>query len=112
MRRKWIYIAPLAILGGIVFIGIGGVVVQALWNWLVPPIIGLREVTFWQALGLLALCRILFGGSGRRGHVGRNVRRRVKERREQMTPEQRERFREGIGAHLGFGQSTDETKEL
>jgi hypothetical protein len=67
MRRhwKWIVIAPAA-LTGILVIGatlafIGGEIVKQLWNWLVPPIFGWREVTFWQALGLLALCRVLFG---------------------------------------------------
>jgi hypothetical protein len=35
-----------------------------LWNWLLPPLFGWRQITFWQALGILALCRILFGGFG------------------------------------------------
>jgi hypothetical protein len=111
MRRRFFFLAPFLLLGFLGLIAFGGFIVQQLWNWLVPPVFGWRELTFWQALGLLALCRILFGGSGWRGHVGQNVRRRAKERREQMTPEERERFREGIGAHLGFGQSTGESKE-
>jgi hypothetical protein len=49
------------------FIFLGGLVVQWLWNWLLPDIFGLREVTFWEALGLLTLCRILFGSFGRGG---------------------------------------------
>src|SRR5256885_16875293 len=59
-------IAPLAILGIVVFTAIGGGVVMLLWNWLAPTLFGLRLVTFWQAIGLLALCRILFGGFGLR----------------------------------------------
>ena len=35
---------------------------MSLWNWLTPPLFGFRTITFWQALGLLAFCRILFGG--------------------------------------------------
>jgi hypothetical protein len=35
-----------------------------LWNWLMPTIFGLTTICFWQALGLLALSKILFG----RGH--------------------------------------------
>jgi hypothetical protein len=46
------------------FIFLGGLVVQWLWNWLLPDIFGLREVAFWEALGLLALSRILFGSFG------------------------------------------------
>jgi hypothetical protein len=51
----------------LIFIALGGVVVQLLWNWLVPSLFGLRVVTLWEALGLLALSRILFGGFGRGG---------------------------------------------
>jgi hypothetical protein len=51
----------------LVFIVLGGLVVQLLWNWLLPGIFSVRQVTFWEALGLLALCRILFGGFGRGG---------------------------------------------
>src|SRR6266496_2151660 len=36
-------------------------------EWLVPDLLGVRRVTFWHALGLLALCRILFGGFGKGG---------------------------------------------
>ena len=31
-----------------------------LWNWLMPGIFNLPEITFWQALGLNALSTILF----------------------------------------------------
>jgi hypothetical protein len=51
----------------VLFIVLGGIVVQWLWNWLVPDIFGLRPIRFWEALGLLALSRILFGGFGRGG---------------------------------------------
>lgn len=43
------------------------VAVMLLWNWLMPVIFGLTTITFWQALGLLALSKILFGRGGRRG---------------------------------------------
>jgi hypothetical protein len=51
----------------IFFIIFGGFVVQWLWNWLVPDLFGLRRLTIWEALGLLTLSRILFGGWGRGG---------------------------------------------
>lgn len=59
---KGIALGITAALAFAVFIVLGGVVVQWLWNWLVPDIFGLRQLKFWEALGLLALCRILFGG--------------------------------------------------
>jgi hypothetical protein len=93
MRKRLIFIAPLAILGMLLFIAIGGEVVLHLWNWLLPPLFGWRQITFWQALALLALCRILFGGFGGRGFPRSNIRRRMAERWERMTPEEREKFR-------------------
>ena len=94
---RLILIAPLAILGMVIFAWIGGEVVMGLWNWLAPGLFGFKQVTFWQALGLLALCRILFGGFGLSGGGARsNSRRRMRERWSQMTDEERERFRHGL----------------
>lgn len=109
-RKRLIWIAPLAIVGMVVFIFIGGEVVLHLWNWLLPSLFGWRQITFWQALGILALCRILFGGFGFHGSPRSNIRRRMQERCEHMTPEERERFRQGMRARWGFGPSTSESK--
>jgi hypothetical protein len=97
MRKKWIVLAPLAI---VIFIAIGGEVVLHLWNWLLPALFGWRQISFWQALGLLALCRILFGGFGGGSHRS-NFRRRMAERREQMTPEEREKLRQSMRSRCG-----------
>jgi uncharacterized membrane protein len=102
MRKRWrlVFLAPLAILGLLLLIFIGGEVVSLLWNWLLPPLFGWREITVWQAIGILALCRILFGG-----HIYRpNSRRR--------SHEERERFRQAMRERFGVGASTSETKEL
>ena len=97
---KWLFVA--APLGFAVFIAIGGEVVMLLWNWLLPALFGLRQITFWEALGVLALCRILFGGFGLTGGGGRShSRRRMAERWEQMTPEDREKLRQGMRSHGG-----------
>ncbi|HEV1995281.1 MAG TPA: hypothetical protein VGR03_13205 [Candidatus Acidoferrum sp.] len=117
--KRLIFIAPLAIVGMLLFIAIGGEIVLQLWNWLLPSLFGGRQITFWQALGILALCRILFGGSGWHGSVRSNLRRRMEERCknrmeercEHMTPEERERFRQRMRERFGFGPSTGESKE-
>jgi len=109
MRRKWIFIIPAAILGILLFITLGGVAVRQLWNWLLPPLFGWHSITFWQALGLLALCRILFGGLGRHGAYSKS-RRRMAERWERMTPEERERLRQGMRGRCGFGPSPRESE--
>jgi hypothetical protein len=74
-----------------------GFVIMGLWNWLLPGIFGLHPITFLQALGLLILCKLLFGGfhGGRSGRDWR-WRRRMMERWEKMTPEEREKFRESF----------------
>ena len=110
--KKMIFFAPLAILGIAVFIAIGGEVVLHLWNWLLPSLFGWRLITFWQAVGILALCRILFGGFGRHhgGHSGFRRRMWMHERCRHMSPEERERFRQGIREGWGFGPSTGESK--
>jgi hypothetical protein len=102
MRKRWIMFAPLAIVGMAIFIAIGGEVVMQLWNWLLPMLFGWRQITFWQALGLLALCRILFGGFGLRGGGPRSrVRQRMSERWEQMTLEDREKYRQSFRGRWG-----------
>ena len=115
MRPRWkkmIWIAPAAIVGIALFIAIGGEVVLHLWNWLLPPLFGWRVITFWQAVGLLALCRILFGGVSGRGFHRSNWRgRRMAERWEHMTPEEREKFRHGMRGRCGdFGAPAAEPK--
>jgi len=92
MRKKWI---PLLFLGFLAFVAVGGLVVRELWNWLLPPLLGARTVTFWQALGILALCRILFGGFGVRGGHGGG------KRGGRMTHEERERLRHGMPSQGG-----------
>jgi hypothetical protein len=109
-KRKLFFIAPLAILGMVLFIAIGGEIVLRLWNWLLPPLFGWRQITFWQAIGILALCRILFGGFGWHGSTRSNVRRRMAERWERMTHEERERVRQGMWGRCGFGPSTSESQ--
>jgi hypothetical protein len=71
-----------------------GVLVMWLWNWLLPPLAGWHRIAFGQAIGLLVLCRILFGGL--RGHGGWGWRHRMHERFAQLSPEERERFRERL----------------
>ncbi len=95
-KKKWIWLAPAAIAALVLLIALGGEIVRLLWNWLLPPLFGWPQVTFWQALGILALCRILFGGLGGYASPRSGVRRRIAERWEAMTPEERERFRQGM----------------
>ncbi|MFT4221369.1 hypothetical protein [Dysgonomonas sp.] len=46
-------------------------IVMLLWNALIPSIIGWTGINYWQAAGLMILCRFLLGGFGRFGKFGR-----------------------------------------
>ena len=85
---------------GIAIAGLLSFVVMELWNHLLPEVVGARSITFWQALGLLILSKILFGGFRRGGPPAWGWKRRMAERWEKMTPEEREKFRAGWG-HCG-----------
>ena len=94
MKARWLVVAPLALVAMTLFLALGGALVMALWNWLLPSLFGWPTLTFWKALGLLALSRILFGGFGLRGGPGRF-----------RTPEERERMRQRLRERFGFGAS-------
>ncbi len=106
MKRYWLLralkIVPLVIIGVAVF----GYVLMSLWNWLVPPIIGWKAIGYWQALGLFVLARIIFGFGGHGRHM--HWRGRMAERWERMTPEEREKFREGMRARCGHREAPPE----
>jgi len=53
--------------GGIIFIALVllfGYITMRLWNWLMPEIFSLGAINYWQALGIIVLAKILFGGFG------------------------------------------------
>ena len=75
--------------------------VMSLWNWLMPAIFGVHAITYWQTLGLMLLCWVLFGGlrGGRGSRHGweHGMRRRW----ERMSPEEREEFLKGLRTRWG-----------
>jgi hypothetical protein len=72
-----------------------GGLVMLLWNWLMPELFfGAKEITYLQALGLLVLSKILFGGF--RGHERWHC-----SRPEHMTQEEREKLHAGIRRWCG-----------
>ena len=121
--KRVLLFAPLAILGMALFIFVGGSIVMGLWNALLPALFGLPAISFWQALGILLLCRILFGGFGMGGgshsrsrrardRIADRVAERVAERLENMTPEERERLRQRMRERRGEGPPNGQTQPL
>jgi hypothetical protein len=80
--------------------------VMWLWNWLMPVVFGLHAISFWQALGLLVLSKILFSGFRGRPGFGETGGWSFIRRWQSMTPEEREKFRAGLRAGCDpFGSS-------
>ena len=112
MKRYWFRRGLRFLLFGLLFMGLAGLVVMTLWNALLPTILGVSAITFWQALGLLVLSRILFGGYGFRGrgdygrpNTGRSVwKDKMKERWQTMTPEQREQMKQQLRDRCGYNR--------
>ena len=72
--------------------------VMALWNAVLVDAVGAKPLSYWQALGLLLLCRLLFGNWGRRGRGGPPA---LRDTVAGMSPEQRARFREHWRSRCG-----------
>jgi hypothetical protein len=111
MKRHWFLRGLKFALFAVLFVVVLGFVVMSLWNWLTPALFGWHVITFWQAIGILILSKILLGGF--RGRPGSHMhwRRRMMERWEQMTPEEREKFRESMRGRCGpFGRAVAEPK--
>jgi len=104
MKKKLLFL-PLVLAG----VALLGWVVMLLWNWVMPGLFtGSLQIDYWRALGLLVLCRILFGGfHGRHGH--RHGGRERWQRWQAMTPEERAQFHKD---RHGFCRPNKEQKDL
>ena len=72
-------------------------IVMLLWNALIPTIIGWGVINYWQALGLMVLCRLLLGGFGNMNKWGfaSDAKRGFKEMQghlHKMSPAERREF--------------------
>lgn len=114
MKKWWI----LKVLTGIVLIALAvllfGFIVMELWNFVVPALFDGPVITFMQALALLALSKILFGGfrGGWRSRCGCHGgkwkgkhywRERIEAKMAKMAPEEKERFKDQMRAKCGHG---------
>lgn len=107
MKRFWIMKGIKVALLAVAAVGVFGWAVMTLWNWLMPPLTGWHAVGFAQAVGLFVLCRILFGGLRGRGGMGWH---RMRERFEQATPEERERWRGSLRERFGHAPAAPDQR--
>ncbi len=87
----FIVVAPLFIFGF-------GYIVMLLWNALLPEIIGVNTITYWQAIGILILSKILFGGFGGKGkshhNHSNNSKHNLRQKWMNMDEDERAKFKE------------------
>ena len=89
MKRKPIFVLiPVAL-----FFAVGGTV-MLLWNWLIPVIFGLKAITYFQALGLFLLSRILLGSFGFGNKKPPFANPKIREKMMKLTDEERQQFKE------------------
>jgi hypothetical protein len=109
MRRYWLARGLKFVVFVTLAITVASVVVMTLWNWVMPATFGLPVLTVGRAFALLLLSRLLLGGFSSRMGRGMHWRHRMRERWEQMSPEERERFMAGMQRGCGgFASRTTE----
>ena len=97
MKKFWIKKGIMILIFGTAAVLLFGWVVMSLWNGILPLVVtGVKAISFLQALGILVLSKILFGGFG--GGKGRwrgssAWREKMKHRWDKMTPEEKEKFK-------------------
>ncbi len=65
-----------------------GLLVELLWNWLMPEIFGLPTINYWQAFGLIILAKIFFGsGHGHNTDHKSSMKRFIKKNKDESEPE-------------------------
>jgi hypothetical protein len=114
-QEKGIFIMKI-IIGITMFVIAFGFITMLLWNWLVPELFKGPVITFWQAIGLLILSKILFGGPGGRGWAKKKSwKASMQERLQNMSPEEREAFRARLknrcGSYMWRNRWTDESRQ-
>lgn len=89
--KKGLMIATIAIAATLFFTW----AVMALWNAILPVVLGVKAISFLQALGILVLSKILFGGfrGGWRGGRAHEWKHQMKDKWDTMTPEEKDRFK-------------------
>lgn len=96
-RRKFGFVI-MAILFAIAI----GFVIMLLWNWLMPELFGLTEISYWQAVGLLILSKILFGGGWSKKQHPRHSnywKKRFMSKWDNMCEEDRDKIKEKLKGH-------------
>ena len=85
----------------VAFVSLFSYIVMALWNAILPEVLHVQAITFWQAMGILVLSKILFGGFGGWGGRKHEWKQKMQEKWQHMSPEEREKFRDAMKNRFG-----------
>ena len=106
---KWIVKMILFVL---LFVTLISTVLMLLWNWLLPEIFGLPEISFWQAFGLLLLSKIIFGlPKGHKGHAAK-WRPQFVSKWQNVSPEEKKQWKQKFAEKWGCHMDKEEDNEL
>ncbi|WP_205508527.1 hypothetical protein [Longitalea arenae] len=97
-RRFWFGKAVMIVVFCTAFVMLFSFIVMSLWNAILPNVLGVKTISFWQALGILVLSKILFSGFGGFHHKKEQFKNRFRQNMmakwEHMTPEEKQKFKE------------------
>jgi len=95
MKKFWIKKGIMILFFGAIAVTVFGFIVMGLWNSILVQVLSVKVISFWQALGILLLSKILFGGFHGRGSWRGSPawKEKMKQRWDKMTPEEREKFK-------------------
>ena len=93
MKKKWVRKVPVVIAVATAGIFVFSGAVMLLWNNILPGVLHVGAITLWQAMGMLVLGKLLFGGfRGRRGMAGAHWKKHIFGKWQDMAPEEKEMF--------------------
>lgn len=121
MKRWWILKAAKMASLFVLFGAAMSYVMMTLWNWVMPAVFGLTIITYWQAVGILLLSKLLFGFGGWRHkshyaqhwkqHGGAMWKEKMEEKLKSMSPEEREKLREEWKKRCGWKYQHFDTEQ-
>lgn len=91
-HKKGKFLIALLFLAGIFLLPY---IVMLLWNGILPEVIGVKAITYWQAVGIFILSKLLFGGfKFGKHHHNHKMKEHLREKFMNMNQEEREAFKQ------------------
>ena len=99
MKKVGYKIVGIIVFGTVLITGLSAAVMY-LWNYALAPSIGINPLSYWQAMAILVLSKILLTGFRPRKHGG-HWKHKWRSKMHNMSDEEREQFREKWAQRCG-----------